>query len=85
MAGGFLNEKRAMVRMAQIMTERDTLKQGDRARRARRRGQRVTFRELATAWLEHLERDRGAKPSTHQNYPSCWASSSRYGIFVPRR
>ena len=28
----------------------------------------MTFRELAAEWLEHLERERGAKPSTLSDY-----------------
>ena len=65
---GFLDEKRAVVRMAQAVAEHDAherkIEHGERERRERG----VTFRELAAAWLTHLEREFGAKPSTLEDY-----------------
>jgi integrase len=71
MPEGFLDEKRATVRMATVVAEHDAdereIERGERGERERReRG--VAFREVATDWLRHLERERGAKPSTLQDY-----------------
>jgi integrase len=64
----FLDEKRAVVRMAQVVGEHDAherqIEQGERERRERG----LTFRELTAAWLTHLEREFGAKPSTLEDY-----------------
>jgi integrase len=68
MAEGFLDEKRATVRMAQVVAEHDALESEIERGERRRREDGVTFRELAARWLEHLERERGAKPSTLQDY-----------------
>jgi integrase len=68
MPDGFLVEKRATVAMAQLVAEHDAregeIERGERERRERG----VTFREVAAAWLVHLEREYGAKPSTLQDY-----------------
>ena len=68
MPEGFLDEKRATVRMAQLVAEHDALESEIERGERRRREDGVTFRELAARWLEHLERERGAKPSTLQDY-----------------
>ena len=65
---GSYDERRATVRMAQMIAEHE---QAERAIEAgeiecRRRG--ASFREVAAEWLEHLERERGAKPSTLSDY-----------------
>ena len=68
MPDGFLDEKRATVRMAALVAEHDAnerkIERGERERRERG----AAFREVAAAWLHHLERERGAKPSTLQDY-----------------
>ena len=65
---GYFDEKRATVRMAELIAEHDeeerAIEAGDRERRERG----VTFRELAAEWLEHLRHERGAKPSTLSDY-----------------
>src|SRR6202050_4690614 len=65
---GYFDEKRATVRMAELIAEHDreerAIEAGDRERRERG----VTFRELAAEWLEHLQHERGAKPSTPRRY-----------------
>jgi integrase len=65
---GFLDEKRAVVRMARVVAEHDArereIERGERERQERG----VTFRELTAAWLTHLEREFGAKPSTLESY-----------------
>ena len=65
---GHFDEKRAMVRMAELIAEHDeeerAIEVGERERRARG----VTIRELAAEWLEHLQHERGAKPSTLSDY-----------------
>ena len=65
---GYFDEKRATVRMAELIAEHDreecAIEAGERERRERG----VTFRELATGWLEHLQHERGAKPSTLSDY-----------------
>jgi integrase len=68
LAEGFLDERRAVVRMAQVVAEHDAhereIERGERERRERG----LTFRELTAAWLTHLEREFGAKPSTLESY-----------------
>src|SRR6202050_3516063 len=65
---GCFDEKRATVRMAELIAEHDreerAIEAGDRERRERG----VTFRELAAEWLEHLQPEGGAKPSTPRRY-----------------
>jgi integrase len=62
---GYFDEKRAMVRMAELIAEHD---REERAIEAGERERGVTFRELAAEWLEHLQHERGAKPSTLNDY-----------------
>jgi integrase len=65
---GHFDEKRATVRMAELIAEHDkkecAIEVGERERRERG----PDFREVAASWLEHLERERGAKPSTLSDY-----------------
>jgi integrase len=65
---GHFDEKRATVRMAGLIAEHDreerAIEEGERERRERG----ASFREVAAEWLEHLERERGAKPSTLSDY-----------------
>jgi integrase len=68
MPEGFLDEKRATVRMAELIAEHDQTERAIEAGERERREQGVTFRELAAEWLDHLERERGAKPSTLSDY-----------------
>lgn len=67
---GFYDERRAHVRAAEIVTEyvKDEL-EVERVKSERlTRG--VTFREVAHAYLEWLEKVRGAKPSTLRSHRS---------------
>jgi integrase len=68
MPEGFLDEKRATVRMAELIAEHDQTERAIEAGERERREQGVAFRELAAEWLDHLERERGAKPSTLSDY-----------------
>jgi hypothetical protein len=68
MPEGFLDEKRATVRMAELIAEHEERERAIEAGERERREQGVTFRELSTEWLDHLERERGAKPSTLSDY-----------------
>ncbi len=65
---GHFDEKRATVRMAAMIAEhereRHAAEDGERARRERG----VTFRDVASEWLEHLRRERGVKPATLRDY-----------------
>ena len=74
---GVLTENEAGRRMLELVrahhTEQTRLEQD--AEERRRRG--VTFREVAAQWLEQLEHERGAKPSTLQDY--------RYALAEPGR
>ncbi len=65
---GWYDERHAMVRMAQLVAEHDEAASAieDEARERRERG--TTVRELAAEWLEYLEREKGAKPSTLLDY-----------------
>ena len=68
LAEGYFDEKRATVRMAELIAEHDekelAIETGERERRERG----VAFRELAAEGLEHLQHERGAKPSTLSDY-----------------
>ena len=65
---GWFDERHATVRMAELVAEHDAAATGveDEARERRERG--TTVRELAAEWLEYLEREKGAKPSTLLDY-----------------
>jgi integrase len=68
MPEGFLDEKRATVRMAELIAEYEERERAIEVGERERREQGVTFRELAAEWLDHLKRERGAKPSTLSDY-----------------
>jgi integrase len=68
MPEGYLDEKRATVRMAELIAEYEQREREIEAGERERQERGVTFRELAAEWLEHLERERGAKPSTLSDY-----------------
>jgi integrase len=68
MPEGYLDEKRATVRMAELIAEHELRERAIEAGERERHERGVTFRELAAEWLEHLERERGAKPSTLSDY-----------------
>ncbi|HUA06395.1 MAG TPA: tyrosine-type recombinase/integrase, partial [Solirubrobacteraceae bacterium] len=66
--GGALTEAQAAARMLELVRDHDakmTQLEAD-AKERRRRG--VTFRELADEWMEYLEHEKGAKPSTLRDY-----------------
>src|ERR1019366_9803294 len=65
---GWLSEQEATARMLELVAEHDRELSNIEAAREARRRRGVTFRELAVQWLEHLERERGAKPSTVRDY-----------------
>ena len=65
---GWLSEQEATARMLELVAEHDRELSNIEAAREERRRRGVTFRELAGQWLEHLERERGAKPSTVRDY-----------------
>ena len=65
---GYFDEKRATVRMAELIAEHDREERAIEAGERERRERGVTFRELAAEWLEHLQHERGAKPSTLSDY-----------------
>jgi integrase len=68
MPAGFLDEKRATVRMAELIAEHEQHERAIEAGERELHERGVTFRELAAEWLDHLERERGAKPSTLSDY-----------------
>lgn len=65
---GHLDEKRATVRMAELIAEHDERERAIEAGEHERRTQGPSFREVAAEWFEHLERERGTKPSTLSDY-----------------
>jgi integrase len=65
---GHFDEKRATVRMAELIAEHHEKERAIEAGERERRERGPTFREVASGWLEHLERERGAKPSTLSDY-----------------
>jgi integrase len=65
---GVLDQRRAMVRMAETIAEHESRRsEVDRIERELREAG-VTFREVARDWLVQLEKEQGAKPSTLQDY-----------------
>jgi len=54
--------------MAQLIAEHDEQGRAIEAGERERRERGVTFREVAAEWLEHLQHERGAKPSTLSDY-----------------
>jgi integrase len=68
MPAGFLDEKRATVRMAELIAEHERQERAIEAGEREREQRGVTFRVLATEWLGHLEHERGVKPSTLRDY-----------------
>ncbi len=70
---GYLTEPEAIATMLALIAEQD--REQTRLKRdadeRRRRG--ATFREVAAEWLEHVERVKGAKPSTLTDYRSLLA------------
>jgi integrase len=74
---GFLDEKRATVRAAELVAEHDeAVRETERVRRERRE-LGATVRELAAEWLEYVEREKGAKPATIQDYGYLLAEPGR--------
>src|SRR5947209_3695929 len=72
-AAGHLTEQEAIAAMLAMIAEHDaeqTRLERD-AEERRRRG--ATVREVGAEWLEHLERVKGAKPSTLTDYRSVLA------------
>lgn len=65
---GHFDEKRATVRMAEMIAEHErnarAIEEGERDRRERG----AIFRDVAAEWLEYLKRERGARPSTLSDY-----------------
>jgi integrase len=66
--GGVVTEAQAFARMLELVQEHhvDQARVEQDLEERRRRG--ITFRELTHEWLTHLERERGAKPSTLVDY-----------------
>jgi integrase len=67
-ADGYFGEKRATVRAAEIVAEHDAHQRRIEEARRERRELGATVRELAGQWLEYLACEKGAKPSTIQDY-----------------
>ena len=67
-AHGYFDEKRATVRAAQLVAEHDAAQREIEHARRERRELGATVRELAAEWLDYLAREKGAKPSTVQDY-----------------
>jgi integrase len=65
---GALTEAQAGARMLELVREHDAEQSRLEADAEERRRRGVTFRELAAEWLEYLEHEKGAKPSTLRDY-----------------
>ena len=65
---GWFDEKRATVRMAELITAHEAAEAAAEERERERKLRGATLRELAAEWLEYLEREKGAKPSTLLDY-----------------
>ncbi|MFZ0088864.1 MAG: hypothetical protein WAL63_05125, partial [Solirubrobacteraceae bacterium] len=65
---GALTEAQAAARMVELVADHDAEQSRLEADADERRRRGVTFRELASEWMEYLEREKGAKPSTLRDY-----------------
>jgi len=68
---GFLDDRRAHVLMAEVIAERET-----ELAAQPRRDRAATFDDAVTAWLDHLEHEKRAKPSTMRDIRVMLASPS---------
>ena len=66
--GGALTETQAAARMLELVRDHDAEQSRLEADAEERRRRGVTFRELAGEWMEYLEHEKGAKPSTLRDY-----------------
>ncbi len=66
--GGALTEAQAGARMLELVHEHDIKESRIEADAEERRRRGVTFRELAGEWMDYLEHEKGAKPSTLRDY-----------------
>jgi integrase len=65
---GALTESQAASRMLELIAEHDADQSTIEWRAEERRRRGITFRELAVEWLDYLENEKNAKPSTLANY-----------------
>jgi len=65
---GSFDEKRAIVRMAELVAAHDAAESAIDERERERKLRGATLRELAAEWLDYLKREKGAKPSTLLDY-----------------
>ena len=68
MPPGWFDEKRATVRMAELVAAHDATECAIEQHERDRRLHGATLRELAPEWLDYLKREKGAKPSTLLDY-----------------
>ena len=68
MPDGWLDEKRAIARMAQLVAHHEAAAAAVEGVARERRERGVTVRELAVEWLGYLRGEKGAKPSTLADY-----------------
>jgi integrase len=65
---GWFDEKRAALRVAELIAEHDAAESELEERESDRKLRGATLRELAPEWLEYLKSEKGAKPSTLSDY-----------------
>jgi integrase len=65
---GYFDEKRATVRMAELIAEHESLEAEIERGERERNEHGITVRELAAEWLRYVEHEKGAKPSTLREY-----------------
>ena len=56
------------MRMSELIAEHDERERAVEAGERERADRGASFREVAADWIEHLQRERGAKPSTLSDY-----------------
>ena len=66
--GGALTETQAAARMLELVHDHDAEQSRLESDAEERRRRGVTFRDLASEWMEYLEHEKGAKPSTLRDY-----------------
>ena len=68
MPADYFDEKRATVRAAELIAEHEAAALETERGRRERRELGATVRELAKEWLHYVAHEKGAKPSTLQDY-----------------
>jgi len=74
---GYLTEHQAIARLQALVVEHDQELAAREQEQRERLERGISFRELASEWLEYVAREKGAKPSTLADYRSLLAEPGK--------